>query len=62
MSNTPRTDAEHAKTQTPAYEYEGAEWEAWEFARKLEEELASAGLRIYVHDEELEPVRETYEK
>jgi len=39
---TPRTDAEHAKTLTPAYEYEGAEWEAWEWARKLEKELAVA--------------------
>jgi hypothetical protein len=39
MSTTPRTDAEHAKTLTPAYEYEGAETEAWEFARKLEKEL-----------------------
>jgi hypothetical protein len=39
MSDTPRTDAEHAKTLTPAYEYEGAEQEAWEWARKLEEEL-----------------------
>ena len=40
MSDTPRTDAEHAKTLTPAYEYVGAEWEAWEWARKLERELA----------------------
>ncbi|RLC69130.1 MAG: hypothetical protein DRH97_00830 [Chloroflexi bacterium] len=38
-SPTPRTDAEHAKTLTPAYEYESAETEAWEFARKLEKEL-----------------------
>ena len=36
---TPRTDAEHAKTLTPAYEYVGAETEAWEWARKLEKEL-----------------------
>jgi len=36
---TPRTDAEHAKTLTPAYEYEGAEQEAWAWARKLEKEL-----------------------
>ena len=42
MSNTPRTDAEHDKTLTPAYEYVGAETEAWEFARKLEEELAKS--------------------
>jgi len=42
MSKTPRTDAEHAKTLTPAYEYEGAEIEAWEFARKLEKELIQA--------------------
>ena len=39
-TETPRTDAEHAKTLTPAYEYEGAEHEAWEFARKLEIQLA----------------------
>ena len=39
MSTTPRTDAAHAKTLTPAYEYEGAEHEAWAFARKLEIEL-----------------------
>ena len=39
---TPRTDAEHAKTLTPAYEYEGAETEAWEWARKLEKELREA--------------------
>ena len=62
MSNTPRTDAAHAKTLTPAYEYEGAEWEAWEFARKLETELASAELRIYELGEELEHVAEMYEK
>ena len=42
MSKTPRTDAEHAKTLTPAYEYEGAEHEAWEWARKLELELRDA--------------------
>lgn len=42
MSTTPRTDAEHAKTLTDAYEHEGAEWEAWEFARKLEKELAKS--------------------
>ena len=40
MSTTPRTDAEHAKTLTPAYEYVGAESEAWEWARTLEKELA----------------------
>ena len=40
MNSTPRTDAEHAKTLTPAYEYEGAESEAWEWARTLEKELA----------------------
>ena len=40
-SPTPRTDAERAKTLIPAYEYEGAEWEAWEFARKLEKELTA---------------------
>ncbi len=39
---TPRTDAEHAKTLTPAYEHEGAEGEAWEWARKLEKELIEA--------------------
>ena len=39
-TETPRTDAEHAKTLTPAYEYEGAEQEAWAWARKLEKELA----------------------
>ena len=60
--DTPRTDAEHAKTLTPAYEYKGAEEEAWAWARKLEEELSSAGLRIYELDEELENVRESYEK
>ena len=37
---TPRTDAAHAKTLTPAYEYVGAESEAWEWARTLETELA----------------------
>jgi hypothetical protein len=42
MSTTPRTDTEHAKTLTPAYEYEGAEHEAWEWARKLEKELAKS--------------------
>ena len=36
---TPRTDAERAKTLTPAYEHEGAEWEAWNWARKLEKSL-----------------------
>ena len=88
--STPRTDAEEAKTLTPAYEYVGAETEAWEFSRnleiqlamvetlledtnqlvlghvaenrKLKKELASAGLRIYELDEELEHVRESYEK
>lgn len=40
MNSTPRTDAEHAKTLTPAYEYVGAESEAWEWARTLEKELA----------------------
>ena len=40
MNSTPRTDAEHAKTLTPAYEYVGAESEAWEWARTLEQELA----------------------
>lgn len=39
-SSTPRTDAEHAKTLTPAYEHEGAEWEAWDWAKKLEIQLA----------------------
>jgi len=41
--STPRTDAEHAKTLTPAYEYVGAETEAWEWARKLEKELIEIG-------------------
>ena len=44
MSDTPRTDAEHAKTLTPAYEYVGAEWEAWEWARKLERELSRCAI------------------
>ena len=44
---TPRTDAERAKTLTPAYEYEGAEWEAWEWARKLEKEVEEQQSRIY---------------
>jgi len=48
MSNTPRTDAERAKTLTQAYEYEGAEWEAWEWARKLEKELI--GLQSGIKD------------
>ncbi len=39
-TKTPRTDAEHDKTLTQAYEYAGAESEAWEFARTLERELA----------------------
>jgi hypothetical protein len=54
---TPRTDAE-------VYEEEffGGEVVNAEFARKLEKELASAGLRIYELDEELEHVRESYEK
>jgi hypothetical protein len=45
-SETPRTDEEFAKTLTPEEEYEGAEreaWaeaEAWEWARKLEKEVA----------------------
>ena len=39
MSDTPRTDAERRKTHTPEYEYEGAEWEAWEWGKKLEREL-----------------------
>jgi hypothetical protein len=43
---TPRTDAEHAKTLTPAYEYEGAEHEAWEWARKLERELRATRRRV----------------
>lgn len=43
-TDTPRTDAEHAKTLDPAYEYEGAEHEAWEWARKLERELAKSVL------------------
>lgn len=38
-SLTPRTDAEHDKTLTPAYEHIGAEQEAWDLARKLEKEL-----------------------
>ena len=42
MIDTPRTDAEHAKTLTPAYEYQSAETEAWEWARKLEKELAKS--------------------
>ena len=40
MSDTPRTDAAHEATLTPEYEYEGAEHVAWEFARKLEREVA----------------------
>jgi hypothetical protein len=47
MSNTPRTDAEHAKTLTPDYEYDGAEYEAWEWARTLEQELEDQQNRIY---------------
>jgi hypothetical protein len=39
-TKTPRTDAERAKTLNPAYQYEGAETEAWEWARKLEKEVA----------------------
>ena len=42
MSKTPRTDAEQDKTLIPFHEYEGAEQEAWDFARKLEEELIEA--------------------
>ena len=38
-SETPRTDARREKTLTPSYEYEGAEGEAWEWARELEREL-----------------------
>jgi hypothetical protein len=38
-TETPRTDAEHAKTLAPDYEWEGAEWEAWEWAKTLEKEL-----------------------
>jgi hypothetical protein len=51
---TPRTDAERAKTLTPAYEYEGAEIEAWEWARKLEEELTEALGRIAALEMELD--------
>lgn len=40
MSNTPRTDEAEKATMNPDYEYVGAEVEAWEFARKLERELA----------------------
>lgn len=51
MSDTPRTDAEYAKTLNSDYEYVGAEDEAWEWARKLERELAGIdweGLREIV--------------
>ena len=37
---TPRTDEEYAKTLNSDYEYVGAEYEAWHWARKLERELA----------------------
>jgi len=47
MSDTPRTDAEHAKTLNPDYEYDGAEYEAWEWARTLERELEDQQNRIY---------------
>ena len=39
MTMTPRTDAAREATLTPEFEYEGAEHEAWAFARKLEIEL-----------------------
>ena len=62
MSDTPRTDAAHEATLTPEYEYEGAEHVAWEFARKLERELACANNRLYEATEDLLRCRESYEK
>ena len=44
--NTPRTDEEYAKTLNSLYEYVGAEYEAWHWARKLERELAELKLKI----------------
>ena len=53
--NTPRTDEEYAKTLNSLYEYVGAEYEAWHWARKLERELAELAtekhrLRIALHE------------
>ena len=39
LSETPQTDAAHDATLNSDYEYDGAEDEAWEFARELEREL-----------------------
>lgn len=41
-TETPRTDEAESLTLTPAYEFEGAEQEAWDFARQLERELNEA--------------------
>jgi len=51
MNDTPRTAARRAKTLTPAYEYEGAEGEAWEWARELELEVAKWKNRCLLAEE-----------
>ena len=51
--NTPRTDEEYAKTLNSLYEYVGAEYEAWHWARKLERELAELEGRIKKLEREL---------
>lgn len=59
MSDTPRTDAAHEATLTPEYEYEGAEHVAWEFARKLERELADldwGSFRASITDNDIDKV------
>ena len=57
LSDTPRTDNEHVKTLTPAYEYEGAEIDAWDWARKLERECDNLAKQCVKNVEEIGTLR-----